>query len=81
MAAEAYAQKYEYKLNLDPSGGVVSEACPRLAASPDRKVNQPDMFPEFGLIEIKFPQVGSVLECKYLSKDQDGIGVPGLNHY
>ena len=72
VAAEAYAREKAYKLNLYPCGVVVSDSCPWLAASPDRKVYNPDMYPEFGLLEIKCPQVGSVLECKYLSKDQDG---------
>ena len=71
VAAEAYAQAKDYRLNLYPCGVVVSGSCPWLAASPDRKVYSPDMYPEFGLLEIKCPQVGSVLECKYLSKDQD----------
>ena len=72
VAAEVYAQVKECKLNLYPCGVVVNDSCPWLAASPDRKVYNPDMFPEFGLLEIKCPQVGSVLECKYLSKDHDG---------
>lgn len=80
VAAEAYAQLKEYKLNMYPCGVVVNFWCPWLAASPDRKLYNPDMFPEFGLLEIKCPQVSSVLECKYLSKDQDGFLKLKRNH-
>ena len=38
------------------------------------------MFPEYGLLEIKCPQVGSVLECKYLTKDEDGSLKLKRNH-
>ena len=61
VAAEVYAREKAYKLNLYPCGVVVSDSCPWLAASPDRKVYNPEMYTEFGLLEIKCPQVGSVL--------------------
>ena len=80
VAAESYARVKDYRLNLYPCGVVVNYWCPWLAASPDRKVYNPDMFPEYGLLEIKCPQVGSVLECKYLSKDQDGSLKLKKNH-
>ena len=80
VAAEAYAKAKDYKLNLYPCGVIVNFSCPWLAASPDRKVYNPDMFPEYGLLEIKCPQVGSVLECKYLTKDEDGSLKLKRNH-
>ena len=62
VAAEAYTRIKDYTLNLYPCGVVVNYWCPWLAASPDRKVYNPDMFPEYGLLKIKCPLGDSVLE-------------------
>lgn len=73
VAARCYAEKAMNKnVNLYPSGIIVNFWCPWLAASPDRKVYNPQRFPAFGLLEIKCPQVSSVLEAKYLVKTATG---------
>lgn len=73
IAARCYAEKALNKsVNLYPSGIIVNFWCPWLAASPDRKVYNPQRFPAFGLLEIKCPQVSSVLEAKYLVKTATG---------
>ena len=72
-AATAYATYKDSKVNLYPCGVVVSVTSPWLGASPDRKVYNPEMYPPFGLLEIKCPQVDSVLEAQYLTKDDNNV--------
>lgn len=71
-AAKHYAEVNNNQVNLYPCGVIVSPVSPWIAASPDRKVYNPNRYPTFGLLEIKCPQVASVLECPYLSKDEAG---------
>ena len=52
-----------------PCGIIISPCAPWMAVSPDRKIYNPNMSPPFGLLEIKCPQVTSVLERDYLVKD------------
>ena len=73
IAANAYSKKFQDKINLYPSGVIVCVTAPWLSASPDRKVYNPERNPQFGLLEIKCPDVSSVLEVKYLRKDETGI--------
>lgn len=54
-----------------PCGFVINPHAPHLSASPDRKVV--DSTGALGLLEIKCPDVDSVLECKYLSVRADGM--------
>lgn len=68
------------KINLYPCGIVVSLHSPWLAASPDRKVYNPDRYSPFGLLEIKCPSVSSVLDVKYLKKDDTGVLNIKRNH-
>ena len=79
-AAAAYIKIKGNRVNLYPCGVVVNVWAPWLAASPDRKVYNPDMIPPFGLLEIKCPQVGSVLECPYLTKNVTGSLTLNRNH-
>lgn len=79
-AAFAYAEKSNKTVNLYPCGIIISETAPWIAASPDRKVYNPHRFPQFGLLEIKCPQVTSVQECKYLVKNADGTLKLKRNH-
>ncbi|KAJ8299129.1 hypothetical protein KUTeg_023189 [Tegillarca granosa] len=72
VAVSAYSCKLENKVNLYPCGVVVSFSAPWLAASPDRKVYNPERNPPFGLLEIKCPSTSSVLEVNYLKKDETG---------
>jgi hypothetical protein len=51
-----------------------------LAASPDGKVYNTAMTPPFGLLEIKCPQVSSVLGASYLLKDATGALRLNKNH-
>ncbi|KAF4118710.1 hypothetical protein G5714_000761 [Onychostoma macrolepis] len=53
-----------------PCGFIINPHAPHLGASPDRKVV--DSTGVLGLLEIKCPDVDSVLECKYLSVKEDG---------
>ncbi|KAK3731004.1 hypothetical protein QZH41_018752, partial [Actinostola sp. cb2023] len=69
-AARAYSEIFNDTINVLPCGIVISPWCPWLAASPDRKVYNPQRTPPFGLLEIKCPvSVSSVLEVPYLEKD------------
>lgn len=72
FAASEYAKCLNNQVNLYACGVVVNYWAPWLAATPDRKVYNPRMVPMFGLLEIKCPQVSSVLEAKYLLKDETG---------
>ena len=73
LAASQYASLKNNNVNLYPSGVIVSPYCPWLAASPDRKVYDPTRINEpFGLLEIKCPNVASVLEIKDGSLRRDG---------
>ncbi|XP_060603836.1 uncharacterized protein LOC132756720 [Ruditapes philippinarum] len=66
-AANAYSVQ-KSNVNIYPCGVVVNVWAPWLAASPDRKVYNTAMTPPFGLLEIKCPQVSSVLEASYFAK-------------
>ena len=70
FAASEYAKCLNNEINLYPCGVIVNYWSPWLAATPDRKVYNPNMTPKFGLLEIKCPQVSSVLEANYLYKDE-----------
>ena len=73
VAARCYAETAQNKsVNIYPCGIIVNFWSPWLAASPDRKVYKPERYPPFGLLEIKCPQVNSVLEAKYLVKTATG---------
>ena len=72
VAAKAYAESLQNRVNLYPCGVVISPWSPWLAASPDRKVYFPKRFPAIGLLEIKCPKVSSVFEVPNLAKDETG---------
>lgn len=59
---------------------VVNIWCPWIAASPDRKVYNPDRNPPFGLLEIKCPTTQAISEIKYLKKTDDGKYQLKTNH-
>jgi len=59
----AYSQTEDNQVNLYPSGVDVNFWAPWIAGSPDRKVYKPTRDPAFGLLEIKCPNVSSVLEA------------------
>ena len=80
VAAKAYAESLQNKVNLYPCGVVISLWSPWIAASPDRKVYNPKRFPAFGLLEIKCPQVSSDLEVPYLVRDETGTMKLKRNH-
>ncbi|XP_016115987.1 uncharacterized protein [Sinocyclocheilus grahami] len=67
------AAQYEQETgnHVFPCGFVINPHAPHLGASPDRKVV--DSSGALGLLEIKCPDVNSVLECKYLSVKEDGV--------
>ena len=71
-AAIDYAKINKNEVNLYPCGLIICSKAPWIAASPDRKVYNPNRLPPFGLLKIKCPQVASVIECKYLMKDGTG---------
>lgn len=66
VAAKHYAAVNGSNVYL--SGFVVNPSAPHLGASPDRKVCDPGVFPQYGLLEIKCPDVDSYVECKYLKQ-------------
>ncbi|XP_056312920.1 uncharacterized protein LOC130228515 [Danio aesculapii] len=67
------AAQYEQITNnqVYPCGFVINPHAPHLGTSPDRKVV--DSTGALGLLEIKCPDVDSVLECKYFSLGADGV--------
>ena len=71
-AAKCYAEANRNNVNIYPCGVIVSLTAPWIAASPDRKVYNPERNQSFGLLEIKCPQVSSILECPYLIRDEEG---------
>jgi hypothetical protein len=77
VAAEKYATVTDHPINLYPSGIVLSPWAPWLAVSPDRRVYDPQRNPPFGLLEIKCPQVSSVLQATCLSLEN---GISSLKH-
>ena len=79
-AAKAYAESLQNRANPYTCGVVISPWSPWLAANPDRKVYFPERFPVFGLLEIKCPQVSSVLEVPYLAKYETGAMKLQRNH-
>lgn len=72
FAASEFAKCLNNRVNLYACGVFVNYWAPWFAATPDRKVYNPDMNPKFGLLEIKCLQVSSVLEAKYLLRDETG---------
>jgi len=69
IAADAYKGILNNAINIYPCGVIISPWAPWLAASPDRKIYDPARQPAFGLLEIKCPQGGSILNVPYLQKD------------
>jgi len=52
--------------NVYPCALVISPHAPWIAASPDRKVYNPNRSPPFQLLEIKCPQAQSTTDVGYL---------------
>ncbi|XP_028517845.1 uncharacterized protein LOC114576043 [Exaiptasia diaphana] len=67
-AAKAYSEVMNNTVNILPCGIVINPWCPWLAASPDRKVYNPQRTNPFGLLEIKCPDVHSVKDVQYLEQ-------------
>ncbi|KAG9266390.1 hypothetical protein AMEX_G19011 [Astyanax mexicanus] len=53
-------------VNYTPCGLVIHPDAPWLGASPDGVVFDPTEYPQFGLVEIKCPNVKNYIDCKYL---------------
>ncbi|KAK2140272.1 hypothetical protein LSH36_1413g00023 [Paralvinella palmiformis] len=71
-AANAYNNGLTSPVNVNPCGLVISRWSPWLAVRPDRKVYDPSRYPVLGLLEIKCPQVSTVLDAKFLQRTSDG---------
>jgi hypothetical protein len=67
LAAVAYTSILNYSINLYPCGLVISPHCYWIAASPDRKVFNPERQPPHVLLEIKCPQSQHISEVKCLT--------------
>lgn len=80
-AAVQYNLETRRSANIYPCGIVISPSACWLAVSPDRKVYMPDRTPPFGLLEIKCPQVSSVLETQYLVKQEDKLTLKVTHQY
>ena len=72
IAGKAYATKFDNRINLYPCGVVVNLWTPWIAASPDRKVYNPESNPPFGLLEIKCPTVQEIAQVRCLKKNETG---------
>ncbi len=70
-AAEEYAKLLGGQINLMAVGIIISQTSPWLAASPDRRVYNPNRTHPYGLLEIKCPNTSSVCEASYLKVDDD----------
>ncbi|XP_037399902.1 uncharacterized protein LOC119264966 [Pygocentrus nattereri] len=53
-------------VNYTPCGLIIHPDAPWLGASPDGVVFDPTEYPQFGLVEIKCPNVKNYIDCKYL---------------
>ena len=80
LAAREYSKVNNDMVNLAPIGIVVNKFCPQIAASPDRKVYDPNKLQKFGLLEMKYPQAASVTELNYLHHDAAGNLKLKTNH-
>ncbi|KAK7136687.1 hypothetical protein R3I93_016893 [Phoxinus phoxinus] len=56
-------------VNYSPCGLIIHPNAPWLGASPDGVVFDPTDNPQFGLVEIKCPNVKNIVDCKYLQMD------------
>ena len=74
LAAVAYAGIMNDAINLYPCGLVISPFCYWIAASPDRKVYNPDRQPPYGLLEIKCPQNQHIADVKCLLAENTSAG-------
>ena len=71
-AVRQYALVNNNQINIYPCGIIISPFQPHLAASPDRRVYDPDRAPHcYGLLEIKWSEC-PVSDVKYLSTDATG---------
>jgi len=73
-AAVVYAGIMNNSVNLYPCGLVISPYAFWIAASPDRKVYNPDRQPPYGLLEIKCPQNEHIADIKYLTAESTPTG-------
>ena len=79
VAAKKYASIKENKVNLYPSGCVVSVGAPWLAASPDRKVYDPSKTYPYGILEIKTTDSDTIGNADWL-KEEEGSLILKKNH-
>nr|XP_055056334.1 uncharacterized protein LOC129440816 isoform X2 [Misgurnus anguillicaudatus] len=56
-------------VNYSPCGLIIHPDAPWLGASPDGVIFDPTECPQFGLVEIKCPNVKNIFDCKYLQMD------------
>lgn len=56
-------------VNYSPCGLIIHPDAPWLGASPDGVVFDPTEYPQFGLVEMKCPNVKNIVDCKYLQMD------------
>ena len=73
LAGVEYSKKLNNAVNLFPCGIVLSETSPWIAASPDRKVYNPQRHPQFGLLEIKCSTKESLKEVAYLEESEGAL--------
>ncbi|KAL0151644.1 hypothetical protein M9458_053045 [Cirrhinus mrigala] len=79
LEPDAAAQYEQVTSNhVYPCGFVINPHAPHLGTSPDRKVV--DSTGALGLLEIKCPNVDSVLECKYFYVRPDGVFALKASH-
>ncbi|KAF4113999.1 hypothetical protein G5714_004222 [Onychostoma macrolepis] len=65
MEFEAAVEYSKMKnVNYRPSGLIIHPDVPWLGASPDGLIYDPSTQPPFGLLEIKYPNVKSYMDCK-----------------
>lgn len=58
--------------NVYLCGFVINPSIPYLGASPDRKIFDPNSTPQYGLLEIKWPDKDYFQECPYLKMTNNG---------
>ena len=67
-AATKYSEVMNDTVNLYPSGVIISKESPWIAASPDRKVYNPNRTPHFGLAEFKCSTKDDLSDVDYLTE-------------
>ncbi|XP_076843798.1 uncharacterized protein LOC143526239 isoform X2 [Brachyhypopomus gauderio] len=78
-ALQEYSQTRH--VNVYPCGFVVHPDAPWMGSSPDGLVYDPTENPQYGLVEVKCPNVKSYVDCSYLEAKQGTLQLKRHHNY